>query len=366
MRRTALVVLVALTVAWLLTGCDDDATGPPSGTPVIVSLMADPDTVGLSGVAVLTCVASDPDADSLHYAWSAQHGTINADADTATWTAPDSVGCFPVVLTVTDGSGAVASGTVEIEVIGGTLLIKTRNGLMAVDLYGESFPFAEQIGWVEVFGTRIFVARRNIAELNHDGELIGLWALPGPIPFSTGFVALADEVFVHLNNEYDRVYFMEEYGLIVIPVDMPEASPDELQNMRGVVVDNRLLISETGTGKLAAFDIDAHSATVWRDLHGMGALGDIDHVAGVYYLSQANTLYRFNEGGGIAAVATVGDADITGVAVVGNSAYLVAASSGRLYRVQIDTGQVLVMLEGLSYPQDIEYVPVDLEPSPGR
>jgi len=353
-------LLIALILAWFLTGCDDDPTSSASGSLTIVSLTAEPDTVAPSGVAVLTCVASSPDADSLRYAWSAEHGTVSGNTDTVSWTAPDSIGRYAISVTVTDGNGGSASGAVEVEVLGGTLLVKTRDGLMAIDLRGSARLLAEQIGWVEVHGTRIFVARRNIAELDHDGQVVGIWWFPGTIPFSTGFVALPDDTFAHLNSEYDRVYFMDETGMFVTPVDMPEASPDEAQVMRGLVVDNRLIISETGTGKLAAFDLDTLAASIWRDLHGMGPLGDIDHADGIYYLCQGSTLYRFSEGGEIGALCTIDGADLAGVAVAGHHAYLVASSSGTLYRVDIASGETSTMVEGLDYPQDIEYLPADL------
>jgi peptidoglycan-associated lipoprotein len=61
----------------------------------------------------------DPDGDQLQYRWSAKGGTIaDTRAAATTWTAETVPGTVPLVVTVEDGRGGVATSTINIEVIG--------------------------------------------------------------------------------------------------------------------------------------------------------------------------------------------------------------------------------------------------------
>ena len=90
---------------------------PPNGSPSVWA-SCDPCEVPRLGEVELTATAADPDGDQLTYAWSAPAGTFSgaADAATARWTAPDSLGPVTVRVEVTDGYGGSASAEVTIEV----------------------------------------------------------------------------------------------------------------------------------------------------------------------------------------------------------------------------------------------------------
>lgn len=83
--------------------------------PENVVVTASPDIVDPGGTTTLTCLATDPDGDPLTYTWSAEDGEVTPTGPTtADYTAPDHVGYWPVVCTVTDPSGGVATGTVHV------------------------------------------------------------------------------------------------------------------------------------------------------------------------------------------------------------------------------------------------------------
>ncbi len=88
--------------------------------PVIESFTSDSATL-LPGEAVaISCLATDPDNDSISFSWETTGGTISDDMDpdpeNVTWTAPAVAGIYVVTVTVTDSSGAAASRTLTFEV----------------------------------------------------------------------------------------------------------------------------------------------------------------------------------------------------------------------------------------------------------
>jgi len=88
--------------------------------PVIESLTADKTCLGRSASCSISCIASDPDGDKLSYAWSTARGGISGSGAGVTWTAPNEVGTFTIMVTVSDGNGGVTSSTVDINVVGCT------------------------------------------------------------------------------------------------------------------------------------------------------------------------------------------------------------------------------------------------------
>jgi formylglycine-generating enzyme required for sulfatase activity len=111
-------IFFSLAALILIAGCGDDGTGPANRAPVIESVTADPQNVGLSESTVLQCAATDPDNDVLVYTWSAEDGTFpNGAAGTIVfWQAPGDTGTYPVTVRVSDGE-LTDNETIDISVI---------------------------------------------------------------------------------------------------------------------------------------------------------------------------------------------------------------------------------------------------------
>ncbi|MEW6555820.1 MAG: SBBP repeat-containing protein [Elusimicrobiota bacterium] len=109
---------------WSNNGVNDDirtirytsSLTPPNNAPTISSLTANPTSVSTGAVSVITCSASDPDGDTLSYAWSSASGTISGSGYQVNWTAPSSSGTYTITATVSDGKGGSASKSVNITV----------------------------------------------------------------------------------------------------------------------------------------------------------------------------------------------------------------------------------------------------------
>ncbi|MBN2186024.1 MAG: PKD domain-containing protein [Dehalococcoidia bacterium] len=85
--------------------------------PQILSLTAEPNTVLCNGKSTITCVATDPDGDTLSYGWSANYGSITGVGDAVIWIAPDRVGEFTITATVDDGEGGQYVADVSVAVV---------------------------------------------------------------------------------------------------------------------------------------------------------------------------------------------------------------------------------------------------------
>jgi hypothetical protein len=282
----------------------------------------------------------------------------------AYWRAPEVPDRYWVTIDATNERGGTTTRRVGVEVIGGTLLIQTRDGLYASDLTGNDFEFSTRTGPIELLGTRIFVGNGNIVELDHAGEIINILFKPRPMPFAVDIVMLEPEYTAYLNSEFDEVYFMDFGEGDWLTEDLPEQSPDVIQHMSGLLDDDRLIVSETGTGKLVQFDVETLQGSLLRDLSAIGELGPLALQDGTFYMGVTDRVYYFFEQGELVVLAIVEEEEIGSIAVAGRHVYFTATQSGRVYRTHTGTGDTEVLIDGLDEPRDIEFLPADLE-APG-
>ncbi len=126
-------VLVLVVVAMVTTG----ACGKGGNeAPVITSLTASSASVGPGETSSITCVASDPDDDTLTYSWTATGGTISGVGSTVTWIAPGVGGTsFTISVTVDDGEGETVTGTVAVPVVVATGSISVESNPPGAEIY---------------------------------------------------------------------------------------------------------------------------------------------------------------------------------------------------------------------------------------
>ncbi|MGB2869214.1 MAG: LamG-like jellyroll fold domain-containing protein [Bacteroidota bacterium] len=84
--------------------------------PVIRKIHAEPGKTGLGLSSSLSCVADDPDSNTLSYDWSAASGIIIGSGATVSWTSPMNAGNYYVVCRVADGHGLSVVDSVSMEV----------------------------------------------------------------------------------------------------------------------------------------------------------------------------------------------------------------------------------------------------------
>ena len=84
--------------------------------PVITEMTAHPRKIHLGSNSEISCIASDPDGDTLNYTWSAGFGTISGSGASITWTAPSLAGNYYINCLVDDGRGGETLDSIGVSV----------------------------------------------------------------------------------------------------------------------------------------------------------------------------------------------------------------------------------------------------------
>jgi hypothetical protein len=280
-------------------------------------------------------------------------------------------------------AGALVSGSDEMVTAGGirdelnlhgTLLVASRGGLFAVNERGDAFllnPLGSSTAGVEVCGTRIFLQTMgDIIEIDHSGAVMSTIDVPDWIEYPISFAALPDGGFAVFDCKVDSVYFLDASGSFLQAVDMPgDDMPGHLQIMMGMVVEGKLIVSEAGNGQiaeidLATYDVGVLAAFEWPSTYGY--YGDINHLGRYYYIGRKQAVQRFTGSSDIEDVAVFPDEyNVTGLAIMRHDAYVALNFAGKVYRVNLSSGKVRLVVDGLDYPVDVEFIPVVLEPPAG-
>lgn len=170
--RAACVALAALCTSQACRGNGHDLL-PDGGTnkpPAVQSVSASPTTVLPGAWVQLTCVASDPDGDTLQYAWSGSGEFESRTAASSRWRY-GSQGDFTLTCTVRDRQDLSAQASVLVHVAAGT------GDLPPVIIALEAFPASVSVG--------VPVQLTCAAKDPEDGALTYLWSGPGAFTSAT-------------------------------------------------------------------------------------------------------------------------------------------------------------------------------------
>ena len=368
-------IVIICVLVMMTSGCG--GSDEPNRAPSISSLTANDNSIEINTAATITCTASDPDGDNLSYSWEADGGTFTQTGSNASWTAPEIPGEYTISVSVSDGQAASSSSSISIAVYGGTLLIQTRDGVAAVPLdedtsllsspedlqfaQNSSFILFDNDGEVEVQGTRIFVFRGQTKwEIDNQGSVISTTSTPPGIGLG-GCTLLPDGRFTAVNNSTDNIFFISSAGLLLSSIPIPEASGPSNQNTEGVYAGNAYILSENGNNKLVKVDPTTYQASIFKDLTSLeGWLGAIDYRDDMYYLCQSKKVHKFTEQGDPTLICEVDSGNLVGICALKDYAYAVINFTGELIKIDLATGQVVVILSGLNYPEDIAFLPQTL------
>jgi hypothetical protein len=224
----SVVAIVGVNSGWLtaLTGNGTEPQLPANNPPQIASITSSTERIVPGATVLLSCSATDPDADTLSYSWSASDGAVVGEGPEVTWIAPDFEGLFRVFVTVTDVSGGTAEQSVS-------LGVRTN---AAPEILVMQSEVSEEIGWV-VPGARVFI---DCEVEDPDGDEVSYsWAATHGDIYGEG-AAIIWIASKNIGLEWITVRVEDSYGAVSersIPITINTSQPPEIRGFNLQALD---------------------------------------------------------------------------------------------------------------------------------
>lgn len=242
----------------------------------------------------------------------------------------------------------------------GEFLIADGSGTWIMTHQGDTTPFTDgNVRHIEVLDSRIYIKNYDEVSVYHrDGSLLETVTIDSRIGYPYSMCVLPGGELAFLDNKNDSVSFTSSSGELLDKISITGLpGDDQLQHVSGVAVDNSLVFSEDGNQQIMMIDLDTYEKSVFRDFsHLSGYLGDIEYADGTYYLTQSTELYSFRESEEEQLICEMPEGNNTAVAVLGDFAYVTSNFGDKVYRVNLNSGDYEVIVNGADYPQDIELI----------
>lgn len=242
----------------------------------------------------------------------------------------------------------------------GIFIFSDRNGTWLMYQDGAKILFnSEGSRDIEIFESKIYIHwGHNVSVYDPFGSLIRGIAIDSRIAYPYKMCVLPGENMAFLDNERDTVSFTNSAGELVKTVSFTGQPPDDnLQSVNGVVAENSLIICEDGNTQLVRINLDNFEWSVFRNFqHLPGWLSDVDYADGTFYMTQSQKFFSFREDNGENLVVELPDYHNTGIAVLGNFAYITSNFGNKIYRVNVQNGHYEVILDDADRPGDIELI----------
>ncbi len=137
----------------------------------------------------VTCDASDTDGDELSYEWTASAGNVSGTGTDISWTAPQEVGIYNIMVMVTDAHGWSDTWTLPVSVVTGQPPTVDQLLVTAEHCYLKAYSWGYKVGKEQEYHIECIVAD-NSSVLSYDwscdgGEISGqgsmiTWTAPNP------------------------------------------------------------------------------------------------------------------------------------------------------------------------------------------
>jgi hypothetical protein len=190
------------------------------------------------------------------------------------------------------------------------------------------------------------------------GKLLRQIPRSANVKYYTDFVAIPDGRFAFLDNRDDVIYFVDSKGDNLKTVRMTAAPDSHLQNTDGVVIADRLIVSENGRKQLIEVNLNTYEVSVFCDLGELPGpwLGAIAYGRGVIYICTPNRVYALSvnrQARREVAALPSGQRNIAGIAYHAGYLYVVVNKTGLLYRIDPVLGTTELIKTGLNYPESV-------------
>ncbi len=282
-------------------------------------------------------------------------------------------GCYDVYVGLSTGAPYAGAKTASFCVGNGspapptaTLYTVGAAGIHTVSLTGEVqhlLAAHQDSEGLEIRDNRLYVTEKTRGGDLFVYDLAGHYIESIPTPAAAGqyldFVALPERRFALLDNQNDKVFFIDDGGRLLATTSVLTPADNHLQTLKGIVVGDRLILSHDGNNQVLAIDLTTYRLSPFKDLGYLpGMLGDIAYASGQYYIVVGGRwVYGFTESGSAVLVGEIPEAGATGICVLGDFAYLSVNAANKIYRLELRTGDARVLASDLKYLRDIECTP---------
>jgi hypothetical protein len=242
--------------------------------------------------------------------------------------------------------------------------LMTSSGVVRVNPSGTTTNLINAYGGsysIDILGDRLYVHNPSngaIMIYNLQGKSLGSITPASAAKSYLALTALPKGRFALLDNAYDKVYFINSSGTLLTTANILDTPDGKLQDVGGIVVGNKLVVSENGNKQVIQFDLTTYARTILKDLSSLSAswLGAITYANGKYYVCTQKSIYSFTSSTNAIKVADIPESSsaITGISVLDSHyAYVCENFAGNMYKVDLATGTSTVFLSGLNYPKDM-------------
>ena len=237
------------------------------------------------------------------------------------------------------------------------LLIGTQNGIVSLDIASKTVT---PLG----VGGRYFAYWKRKIYAYADSKTINVYDLQGSqvgtithpeYPYSRWYVVIDDNRIALLDNGEDKVHFIDFDGHLLKDVAFTP-SANTLENLDGVVVGSKLVISEDSYKHVFAIDLNNYGVTTIADLSDQRAawLTGIAYHDGSYFTGLDNgTILKFNAGGTATEYAHLPHGFTASMVTDDKNIYAASGKSGYVYAVSLANGSVQELASGLDKASSI-------------
>jgi formylglycine-generating enzyme required for sulfatase activity len=252
------------------------------------------------------------------------------------------------------------------------VLVVEQFKITKMNHFDKALVFLNQSDSATSFGGSVYICKggRSVIIYDATGKMQRSVSISSEVRYSINFTVLPDKRMAFLDNQNDVIYFVDQNGEYLKTVAIT-AEPDRVfQNMHGVVVDGKLIVSENGHSEVIEVDLTTYKSSVFRSLKPLSGFGAITYADGKYYICQGGrNIYSFSVGSpDITKLATTPVGDITGIVCAKGHLYAVANGrsikdlslsenrqfhDGVLYGIDLKSGEVTQVRDGLDYPRNL-------------
>ena len=237
------------------------------------------------------------------------------------------------------------------------LYVVQRNGnILKIFPNGSVVPFSgvgKGYNSIDVLDDKIYIPDLEMGKVkvySLEGKLIRYITMPEMKGF-VKIIALPEDRIALLDNYLDKIFILNSYGAVLKTINLPQGVDGKRQVVDGNFVNDTLYVFDGTSGIIMRISLKNY---IWgSSLDIQSKLGEeikaVAFTSGNYYLATRNRIYNKS----LKLVAELKERSIESIIVAGDYLYVAAGFGGKIYKVDVKTGEVSIYASGLDFPKDL-------------